>query len=152
MCIVIVSMAANLLTSSQPLPDFGLDPIALKTTSPNSSSYIGHSFNQLAERGHYKETFLSLLPVSVLAFEKPPWDQLMPKVIRILLVNLCKEYLTRLFRYGLIFGQKYRHIQRQRTANKPQSSRGLDFFSTLLNFLSLCETSNSLFLGVFFHH
>ena len=79
-------MATNLLTATRPSPDFGLDPALLKVTdkdgsSPKAEKEVSKEKSPIRGwHGQLKETFLQQLPVAVLSFERPPWDQLLPKV------------------------------------------------------------------------
>jgi hypothetical protein len=82
-------MAANLLTSTQPSPDLGLDPTLLKVTSSSKASQVGEPRGKLKKLDEtaaakwnrdVRNVFLETLPATVLSFERTPWDQLMPKV------------------------------------------------------------------------
>ena len=84
--VLVVAMATNLLTATRPSPDFGLDPALLKVTdkdgaSPKAEKKVSKEKSPIRVwHGQLKETFLQQLQVAVLSFERPPWDQLLPKV------------------------------------------------------------------------
>lgn len=84
--VLVVAMAVNLLTATQPSPDFGLDPAMLKVKDKDGSSakakeeVSGEESPIRAWHGQLRRAFLQQLPVAVLSFERTPWDQLLPKV------------------------------------------------------------------------
>ena len=83
-------MAINLLTSARPSSDLGLDPTLLKVTINQEESSAHKDGESSVEQRplpswgeEMKHMFLQQLPSAVLAFERTPWDQLLPKVRRL---------------------------------------------------------------------
>lgn len=91
---IVVAMALNLLTASQPLPDFGLDPGFFKTKE-DPKYEGGDKAGELTPSlpgwsTELKKIFLQLLPSSVKKLEQTPWDQLLLKVY------YCPMHLSRI--------------------------------------------------------
>lgn len=89
--VTVVAMALNLLTSSRPTPDLGLDPKLLNVKDDQEVTRDGQS-PVPSWSGELRETFLQQLPVAVLKFQHTPWDQVLPKVTGLLIQQQYWDY------------------------------------------------------------